>query len=235
MPTKSETEKIKEEIIMMFPHQILLEGPVGSGKSTILIELAKDLGLNYYASVMSDATTANEFKGYKNVVDGSYVSTEFRTAVEFGGMFVLEELNATTSNMPIIFNTIENDYFVFADQLVEVHKDFRLCATMNTITNAHEFGGRRVLDKSVRNRFHTIIVNTDFETRFPKDVIKLQEEINYCLKGEGSMDSVGPREMTRYMHLLDKGMEPLEAAKKTMYVKGVAMISTIKKILKDIK
>jgi predicted ABC-type ATPase len=215
---KSSTNTIKEEIKLMFPYPVLLEGPVGSGKSTIFIELAEELNLDYYASVMSDATTASEFKGYRNVVNGEYVGTEFRKAVEFGGIFVLEELNATTSNMPIIFNSIENGYFVFADQLVAVHPDFRLCATMNTITNAKDFGGRRPLDKSVKDRFHTIIVQADLNTRFPEEVIQLQTEINYYLKGEGSTVEVGPRDMTRYSHLVAKGMSKTEACIKTMHV-----------------
>jgi SpoVK/Ycf46/Vps4 family AAA+-type ATPase len=142
---------IKTECKMMRPMPVLLEGPVGTGKTTILLELAEELGLDYYASVLTDQTSASEFKGYKNAMNGEYVMTEFRKAIEHGGMFVLEELNAATSNLPIIFNTIENGYFVFADKLVKVHPDFWLCATMNTITNNKDFGGRRVLDKSVKD------------------------------------------------------------------------------------
>ena len=215
-PIKYKQLNIKEEIEVMMPTPILLEGPVGSGKSTILMELAEDLGLRYFAMVMSDATNASEFKGYKNVVDGKYVAPEFRDALENGGLYVLEELNATTSNMPIIFNSIENGYFVFADKSVKVHKDFRLCATMNTITNAHDFGGRRQLDKSVRDRFYTIIVKTDYHSRFTPDILKLRDEIEYGLKANGISQAVGPRDLTKFIKLKASGIDPVVAVQKTL-------------------
>jgi cytidylate kinase len=226
---------IKEEIIAMMPEPILLEGPVGSGKSTLLMDIAKELGLKYFASVMSDATTASEFKGYKNVVDGKYVTTEFREAYENGGIYVLEELNATSSNMPIIFNSIENGYFVFADKLVYGHKDFRLCATMNTITSAKDFGGRRPLDKSVRSRFHTIIVKTDFNSRFSKDLVWLQKEISNALDAKGHTNETDPRDLTRYMKLLKIGMDPIKAVQGSLDKEKILSSSFIGELIKKAK
>jgi hypothetical protein len=225
----------KEEAIAMMPTPILLEGPVGSGKSTMLMEIAEELGLRYFASVMSDATTASEFKGYKNVVDGEYVGNEFREAYENGGLYVLEELNATSSNMPIIFNSIENGYFVFADKLVYGHKDFRLCATMNTITSAKDFGGRRPLDKSVRSRFHTIIVDTDFKSRFPKDLVWLQKEISNALDAHGHTNETDPRDLTRYIKLLEIGMDPVKAIRKSLDKEKVLSTSFIDGLIKKAK
>jgi midasin (ATPase involved in ribosome maturation) len=199
------------------------------------MEIAKELGLRYFAMVMSDATTASEFKGYKNVVDGSYVTTEFRDAFENGGLYVLEELNATTSNMPIIFNSIENGYFVFADKLVYMHPDFRLCATMNTITNAHDFGGRRNLDKSVRSRFHTIIVNTDFNTRFSTDIVWLQKEIANALEAKGHSSEIDPRDIRRYLKLIELGIDPTHAIHKTLDKERILAASYIESLIKQSK
>jgi len=223
--------KIEDEIKLMMPTPILLEGPVGSGKSSILMKIAKDLNLRYFASVMSDATTASEFKGYKNVVDGTYVSSEFRDAYENGGMFVLEELNATTSNMPIIFNSLENGYFVFADKLIYGHKDFRLCATMNTITNAADFGGRRPLDKSVKSRFYTIIMKTQWTKRFDKKIATLVTALSKAFKNIGHSAEIDPRDVSKYLKLVELGIDPKEAIYKTFDINRVLSSTTVYNIL----
>ena len=228
--------EVKEEIKAMFPLPVLLSGPVGTLKSTTCMEIAEELGLKYYASVLTDQTSKNEFTGYKNVVDGSYVGTEFREAFEFGGLYVLEEINAATSNMPIIFNTIENGYFVFADKVVQMHSDFRLMATMNDITNAKDFGGRRTLDKSVRDRFHEIKMLEIPKDRFKKDTIRIAEEVNKVLKSTGVTDEVSPRDMRRYEKLISSKMDPIIAINKAM-IKGKAELSeeTISNIIKESK
>jgi len=192
---------IKTEMKHMFPMPILLEGPVGVGKSTLVMELAKELDLEYFASILTEGTSKNEFTGYKNVMDGSYIGGEFRRCYEFGGLYNLEELNATTANLPIIFNTIENGYFVFADKTVKGHKDFRLVATMNTITNAKDFGGRRELDLSVRSRFHRILMKKADDSRFLPSTLIYAEAVNQLLEAAGISLLVDPRDMARFEHM----------------------------------
>jgi len=226
---------VKTECKMMKPMPILLEGPVGTGKTTILMELAEELGIDYYANVLTDQTSASEFKGYKNAMNGEFVQPEFRKAFEYGGMYVLEELNAATSNMPIIFNTIENGYFVFADKLVYAHKDFWLCATMNTITNAKDFGGRRTLDKSVRDRFHVIYVDGDINSRFKRSTVAYMEEINKLLDNAGITERVTPRDMRRFEHMVNKALVDKEVALKKCFIKDRINVEdeTLIKIIKD--
>ncbi len=207
--------EVKEEIKLMMPFPILLEGSVGTGKSTILIELAKELGLKYYASVLTDQTSKNEFTGYKNVMNGDTVRTQFREAVEYGGMYVLEEINASTANTTIIFNTIDNGFFVFADKIVDVHPDFRLCATMNTITNAKDFGGRRVLDKSVSNRFHRIMVHGD-ASRFNANTITYKEAVDEKLQDNGISSLTTARDCQRFEYMISKGIQTEVAIRKCL-------------------
>ncbi len=214
--------EVKEEIKLMMPYPILLEGSVGTGKSTILLELAKELGLKYYASVLTDQTSKNEFTGYKNVMNGDTVRTEFREAVEFGGMYVLEEINASTANTTIIFNTIDNGFFIFADKIIEVHPDFRLCATMNTITNAKDFGGRRTLDKSVANRFHKIMVYGD-DSRFNKNTIIYKEAVDDKLKANGISNMTTARDCQRFEHMISKGVQTEIAIKKCLLMDKIAV------------
>ena len=214
---------IKTEMKYMFPMQILIEGPVGVGKSTLVMELAKELGLEYFASVLTEGTSKNEFTGYKNVMNGDYIGGEFRRCFEFGGLFNLEELNATTANLPIIFNTITNGYFVFADKQINAHPDFRLVATMNEITNAKDFGGRRPLDKSVKDRFHIINMTGDIEGRFSPATVSYSKAINTLLSDKGISYKVSQRDMQRFDKIKKHIGVPL--AIKKCFVKEMIEIS----------
>jgi hypothetical protein len=150
-------------------------------------------------------------------------------------MFVLEEIDSTDPNTILCLNTLENGYIAFPDGIVDVHKDFRLCATMNTITSAKDFGGRRPLDKSVRSRFHTIIVDTDFKSRFPKDLVWLQKEISNALDAHGHTNETDPRDLTRYIKLLEIGMDPVKAIRKSLDKEKVLSTSFIDGLIKKAK
>ena len=235
VPTELLDVDIKEEMKCMFPMPILLEGPVGVGKSTLVMELAEELGLKYYASVLTDGTSKNEFTGYKNVMNGEYVSTEFRKCFEEGGLFNLEELNATTANLPIIFNTIENGYFVFADKIVKAHKDFRLVATMNEITNAKDFGGRRELDLSVKSRFHIIKMKKADDNRFQQSTLAYADTINDLLESSGVTLLVDPRDMSRFEHMCKNKNISKEVCLRKCMIKGKIEVydDVLRKIIKE--
>ena len=199
---------------------VLLRGDVGVGKSTIVMELAKELGLEYAASVITDQTSKNEFTGYKNAMNGQYVQTEFRRIFENGGLYNLEEINAGQANLAIIFNTITNGYFVFADKVVYAHPDFRLVATMNDITNAKDFGGRRELDKSVRDRFHTIKVEGDIYSRFNPVTVHYAKAIDDLSEKRGISSVVTHRDMQRFEHMISKEEISTEYVIKKTLVNG---------------
>jgi len=197
---------IEEGIMSEFPHPVLIEGPVGTGKSTLLKKIAEKLNIKYYSETLVDTTTAGDFKGYKSVFDGAYFGPEFREAVEFGGMFVLEELNAATSNMPIIFNQLENGSFSFADKTIKKHKDFFLCATMNDASNRHDFAGRRSVDRSVLDRFRLFrLLAPIFKTS--ELSMKISEEIVSSLESSSVLISITARDRIRFDRQVSKSKE----------------------------
>ena len=97
------------EVYTLVKHNInvLLTGPAGSGKTTILKTIAEDLGLDFYVVSMTRQTTLNALLGFISI-NGTYIPSTFRQAIEQGGMFLMDELDAEDPNTILSLNTIEN-------------------------------------------------------------------------------------------------------------------------------
>lgn len=135
---------------------VYLFGPAGTGKSYTAKQIAKALGLDFHYS-----TTVQNVYELTGFIDagGVYHTTEFRTAFEQGGVFMIDELDASCPESLVCINTaIANRYFAFPDKPVTAHKDFRVIAAGNTVgTGANdEYTGRAVIDASTLNRFARI-------------------------------------------------------------------------------
>lgn len=134
---------------------ILLHGERGSGKTTLISQVAEALSLPFYAVSMTRQTTLSNLLGFMNV-NGVYVPSLFRKAIEFGGVFLLDEIDAADPNVILAFNTIENGFVSFPDKIVDIHPDFRLAATANSFTAYDEYTGRAKLDAATLDRFDKI-------------------------------------------------------------------------------
>ena len=136
----------------------ILIGERGSGKTTIFINAAKDLDYKFYSLSMTRQTTLSAMIGFKNI-NGDYVGTQLREAVEHGGVLLLDEINAGDPNVMLCLNTLENGYMSFPDKIVNKHKNFRMCATANAESKHHT--GRAILDSATQDRFDDIDLDTD--------------------------------------------------------------------------
>ena len=142
----------------------LLVGPSGSGKTQLAIEYAKERGNGYITLPCSAQTTVDDLVGWKSVVDGVYIPSLLRDAVENGKVCILDEADAANSNTMLVLNSLKQDHFQFPDKLVEVHKDFRLIATANTLEYDEQYNARSPMDKATLARFHIIKYNLkDYE------------------------------------------------------------------------
>ena len=232
IPEELRDLEVKEEIRAMiekFP--ILLEGPVGSAKTTISMEIAKELNMTLYSDTMTRQTTVSGLLGYKSVT-GDIVRSNFYEAYTNGHFYLIEEINAADPNVLLCLNTIENGFISFPDGIQEQHPSFRMMATMNDITNAKDFSGRSVLDLSTRDRFHTIQVHTKYEDRYPADVVKLRDNCQQTREDTGDSYKPSPRDMSRFMELR-KSMSPEKALGKTMLKRFVCRESVLRNLIKE--
>lgn len=142
---------------------ILLVGPAGTGKTYAAEVIAKELDLDYSSISVNNATQKHEFFGYMDA-NGNYVRTPFRDRFEYGGTFLLDELDSGNANSLTAINMASaNGSATFPDGHVVKHKDFVLIASANTygLGANYEYVGRNKLDAATRNRFAKIFWDYD--------------------------------------------------------------------------
>ena len=140
---------------------IMLVGPAGTGKNHTLEQVARTLNLPFY---FSNAIT-NEFKltGFIDA-NGHYQETQFYKAFKNGGLFMLDEMDASDASALVVINAaIANGYFDFPCGRVNAHEDFRICCAANTYGRGSDmvYTGRTNIDGSTLDRFIVYEFNYD--------------------------------------------------------------------------
>ena len=135
---------------------VMLVGPAGSGKTTAAVKAAEMLGIPFYGT----GAINSEYKltGFIDA-QGRIVSTAFRRAFEFGGLFLFDEIDASLPGALLAFNAaLANDWMDFPDANVKRHPDFRVIAGANTFgTGAdRQYVGRNQLDAASLDRYAVI-------------------------------------------------------------------------------
>ena len=104
-----EFEKVLKLVNMKLP--VMLTGGAGSGKNFMLEQVADALNLSFYYT----STITQEYK-LTGFIDGGgkYHETEFCKAFTQGGIFMLDEIDASIPECLVILNgAIANGYFDF--------------------------------------------------------------------------------------------------------------------------
>lgn len=140
-----------------------LVGPAGTGKTTIVSQVAKALGLPFHAENLTAATTEYTLKGYR---DGgsNYVATPLRTLFENGGVYLLDEIdNANPNTLGVLNAALSNGFMAFPDGMVAKHPDFIAVAAGNTYGNGADaqYVGRNPIDAATLDRFAFFTVGID--------------------------------------------------------------------------
>lgn len=142
---------------------VFLTGPAGCGKNVLCKQIAEALGKEFYFS--NAVTQEYKITGFIDA-NGTYQETQFYKAFTQGGVFMLDEMDASTPEVLVILNAaIANRYFDFPVGRMDAHPDFRIVAAGNTYgTGADmEYTGRFQLDASSLDRFALIEVSYDRE------------------------------------------------------------------------
>jgi len=154
-----------EDVLQMLSAgvHVMLVGAAGSGKTTIAEQAAKALNKEFYCMSVGNQTTKSDLMGYMDA-QGRYVTTIFRTAYEFGGVFCLDEIDAGNANTITCLNSaLSNGVCAFGDGMVKRHADFQCVATANTWGSgaSREYVGRNPMDAASKDRFFPIEIMYD--------------------------------------------------------------------------
>ena len=159
---------------------VYMFGPAGSGKNILAGQVAEALGLDFY--YCSTITQEYKIEGFIDA-GGRYHETEFYKAFKNGGLFMLDEIDASCPEALIILNNaLEAGYFTFPCGVIKAHEKFRCIAAGNTCGHGAtiEFNGRMKIDEATLNRFSI-------------------ENIDYCDKIEESCSN-GDAELVDFVH-----------------------------------
>lgn len=183
-------EKVEKEVTGIFHYKfkdiltlvnnnipVMLQGGAGSGKNHVLEQVAETLDLNFY---FSNAIT-QEFKltGFIDA-NGRYHETQFYKAFTEGGLFFLDEMDASIPEVLLILNSaIANKYFDFPNGRKQAHNDFRIVSAGNTSgTGAdHIYTGRQQLDGASLDRF--ALIKFDYDTKLEEKLASNEDIVPF--------------------------------------------------------
>lgn len=156
---------------------VFLTGEAGTGKNVLCKQIAKALGLKFYFS--NAVTQEYKLTGFTDAM-GNYQETQFYKAFKYGGLFMLDEMDASIPEVLVILNSaIANKYFDFPAPIgyVEAHPDFRIVGAGNTYGEgaSYQYVGRNQLDGASLDRF--ACVNIDYDIEIEKALCQCDEEL----------------------------------------------------------
>lgn len=176
---------------------VMLTGPAGTGKNYLVKQIAKALDLEFYFS--NSVTQEYKITGFIDA-HGNYHETEFYKAFKNGGLFMLDEIDASIPEVLVILNAaIANRYFEFPTGRIDAHPDFRVISAGNTFgTGADmDYVGRYQLDGATLDRF--ALVRIDYSKKIEYAIANKDEELlDFIYSLRKAVSDAGMRHIISY-------------------------------------
>lgn len=158
---------------------VLLVGETGTGKTSLVRDIASDRNKTYTRFSITGETTVDDFVGKHTLKDGNVVWQDgiLLTAAKNGHYLVVDEINAALPEILFVLHSLlDDDKYIVVPQLgnktVKPHKNFRFFATMNPVD---EYAGTKELNKAFMSRFAMVL-----EVDYPETSVETQILIDRC-------------------------------------------------------
>lgn len=204
---------------------VLLTGPAGTGKNHLCKQVAEAMALEFYFS--NAVTQEYKLTGFTDA-NGVFHESQFYKAFTQGGLFMLDEMDASIPEVLIILNAaIANRYFDFPAPIgkKEAHPDFRVIAGANTFGTGADavYSGRYQLDGASLDRF--ALVEIDYSDAIESSMTSDQELLDFLRAFRESVQFNGLNCIVSYRALsrMDKMSHALSLEKviRTCLIKGM--------------
>lgn len=199
---------------------LMLTGPAGSGKNHTLEQIAEALDLEFYFT--NAVTQEYKLTGFIDA-NGVYQETQFYKAFKDGGLFFLDEVDASVPEALIILNSaIANGYFDFPCGKVQCNENFRIVCAGNTFGTGADmvYVGRNALDGATLDRFVTIQFDYDEEVEkqlaYDNDLYTFIKELRNAIKEASLRYIVSMRATINASKMLEIGIDINEILKTTI-------------------
>lgn len=151
----------------------LLVGETGTGKTSMVRELAENHKKTYSRFSITGETTVDDFVGKYILKNGETVWQDgaLLTAAKKGHYLVVDEINAALPEILFVLHSLlDDDKYIMVPQkdnsIIRPHKDFRFFATMNPVD---EYAGTKELNKAFHSRFAMVL-----EVKYPDRQTEVQ-------------------------------------------------------------
>lgn len=208
---------------------VFLTGAAGSGKNVLCKQVAKAMGLDFYFT--NAVTQEYKLTGFTDAM-GTFHETQFYKAFKNGGLFMLDEMDASIPEVLVILNAaIANRYFDFPAPIgyVEAHPDFRVIAAGNTfgLGADYDYVGRNQLDAASLDRF--ALVKVDYDREIELSVCEGNKElVDFCDDFRNAAEKAGVRTIVSY-----RAIGRMNKMMKVMELPEVLATCLIKNLQKD--
>lgn len=212
----SEFTKLLEVVAQRLP--VMMVGPAGTGKTFAAEQIGQALGLKVYTMSVGAQTSKTDIAGYMSA-SGNYVKGWLYDSYKYGGISVMDEIDAGNSNVTIMLNSaLSGDSMLFPNgEVVKKHKDFMFIATANTFGHgaSREYVGRNQLDAATLDRFVTIDWGLDDKLEekivnpytHGEQWLKTIREVRKYAETSGIRMIISPRATLHGAKMLEKGLD----------------------------
>ena len=147
------------EDAMMKQKNVLLEGPTGSGKTTMIRKFCAKHSLPYKRISLNGGCTVEDLVGHYVLrnMETAWIDGILTQAVRHGWVLAIDEINAAPSEVLFVLNSLLDDERVLIlsskdGEVVKPHPNFRAIATCNPTEQG--YAGTNEINEALRDRFH---------------------------------------------------------------------------------